>query len=445
MTTLKCERFVEVPEPTDQISQTTVFKDKATALAALADLYANLRSSSLLDGSLTGANFLTGAYSDELATVSAQSGDFRSFYNLSLLSTNSNIDQLWTSSYRNIYAANNILEGAALSGNALDETTKNNLIGESLALRALIHLYLSQLFGEIPYVETTDYQINKNIAKSKLPKINANITRDLLQAESLLTDDYPAPDRTRLNKSAVQLLLARVYLLQGNNALARDYANKTLNNTAYPMESSLDKVFLKGASSTIWQFAPVEDGANTLEGQNFIILNTPPPNAILSSNFINSFESGDLRFNHWINSISDGTETYYFPFKYKQYSLTPVSLEYSVILRIEEAYLISAEAENNLGNTNAALQKITPIRTRAGLATPASASTQQVKDLIIRERRHELFTEGAHRFFDLKRWNLLDTTMPVVKPNWQAYMQNWPLPQREILANQNLNPQNNGY
>jgi hypothetical protein len=45
---VQCEQFVEVPDPTDQISQAFVFKDKSTALAALADLYANLRSNSLL-------------------------------------------------------------------------------------------------------------------------------------------------------------------------------------------------------------------------------------------------------------------------------------------------------------------------------------------------------------------------------------------------------------
>lgn len=444
-TNVGCERFVEVPDPTDQISQSSVFKDKATALAALADLYANLRSNSLLDGTRSGANFLIGCYTDDLATVNNQTADYRSFYDLTVLSSNPAIDQLWTSSYRNIYAANNILEGVEKSGNALDEPTRNLLVGESLAIRGLLHLYLTGLFGEIPYLKTTDYQLNNSISKSSVSDIYDNIEKDLLRSESLLSEAYPTSEKTRLNKTSVQLLLARVYLYEGKYLEARNYAQRVSGNGSYSLEPSLDNVFLKDATSTIWQFAPVENGANTLEGQTYIVLGTPPPNAFLSPDLISSFDPGDLRLNHWINSVSDGTTNYFFPFKYKQYYLTPSSLEYSIVLRVEEAYLIAAEAENNLGNSAAALSNLRPIRTRAGLITPNSASLQQINSLILAERRHEFFTEGAQRFFDLKRTGLIDQTMKTVKPAWQNYMKFWPLPERELLVNKNLNPQNNGY
>ena len=140
-----------------------------------------------------------------------------------------------------------------------------------------------------------------------------------------------------------------------------------------------------------------------------------------------------------------GTDTYFYPFKYKQYAKTPASLEYSVMLRVEEAYLIAAEAENRLGNTAAALQNLSSIRSRAGLTTPAAATQSVIQNLIIQEKRHEFFTEGGHRFLDLKRWNLLETTLQPIKPQWQTFMKNWPLPQRELLVNSNLKPQNDGY
>src|SRR5690606_2730108 len=111
-----------------------------------------------------------------------------------------------------------------------------------------------------------------------------------------------------------------------------------------------------GAKSTLWQFAPIETGANTLEGQTYIIRNTPPPNGFLTEALMQSFEPGDLRRSQWTSTLSGGGVTYPFPFKYKQYAKTPGSQEYSVILRIEEAYLIAAEAENKLGNTTQALQ-----------------------------------------------------------------------------------------
>lgn len=443
--TVQCERFVEVDDPTDQISRTTVFKDRATALSALADVYANLRSNSLLDGSISGASFLTACYTDELATITNQQNGMRAFYDLTVQSTTSDVDYLWVSAYRNIYAVNSIIEGVAGSTAYLDEPTRNILTGEALAIRALLHLYISQLYGEVPYVGTTDYTTNQNMTKSTLPQIYSKLLSDLLQAEHLLSETYPAPDRTRINKTAVRLLLARVYLYHEDYEKARGYANLVTDNQAYALEASLANVFLKGAKSTVWQFAPVEAGANTLEGQTFIIRSTPPPYAFLTQNLLASFETGDLRLSQWTKSITGGNATYHFPFKYKQYTKTAASQEYSVILRIEEAYLIAAEAENKLGNTVTALQKLSKIRGRAGLTTPSAASPQEIQTMIIQERRHEFFTEGSHRFIDLKRWGLLTTTMQAVKPQWQHYMRNWPLPQRELLVNSNLKPQNDGY
>ena len=142
-----CERFVEVDYPTNQISQFTVFKDKSTALSALADVYANLRSNSLLSGNISGVTFLTGCYTDELQTNSTQQNGIKAFYDLTVQSTTPAVDDIWISAYRNIYAVNNIIDGVARSGAYLDESTRNTLTGEALAIRALLHLYLAGLYG----------------------------------------------------------------------------------------------------------------------------------------------------------------------------------------------------------------------------------------------------------------------------------------------------------
>lgn len=442
---IQCDDFIEVEDPNNQISQAMVFKDKATAYAALAEVYASLRSKTMLHGDITGIHFLTGSYTDELATVSNELGGFKNFYNLALQSNNSDIDALWINAYRQIYAVNNIIEGVEKSTTYLDEETRNILTGESLAIRGLLHLYLSGLFGEIPYVETTDYTSNQSISKSTLPEIYLKLKKDLVKAESLLNVNYPSGNKTRINKSAVQMLLARVYLYNKEYAKASEYAVLVITNNTYSLEANLSNVFLKDAKSTIWQFAPVTPGNNTLEGKYFIIPNTPPPYAFLTTNLVNSFESNDLRLTKWINKISDGQKTYYYAYKYKQHTSTATTLEYSVLLRIEEAYLIAAEAENELGNSNQALQKIKSLRTRVGLTTPSAASQSEIREIIIKERRHELFTESGHRFFDLKRWNILNSTMTTEKPSWKNNMKNWPLPQRELLVNPTLEPQNEGY
>jgi hypothetical protein len=65
--------------------------------------------------------------------------------------------------------------------------------------------------------------------------------------------------------------------------------------------------------------------------------------------------------------------------------------------------------------------------------------------MIVKQKKLEFFSEWGHRWFDLKRWNLLNEVMKNVKPNsWQAYMQWYPIPVGDILYNPNL-VQNEGY
>ena len=64
---------------------------------------------------------------------------------------------------------------------------------------------------------------------------------------------------------------------------------------------------------------------------------------------------------------------------------------------------------------------------------------------IRQERQVELFTEFGHRFFDLKRWGLLDEILNGIKPGWNETDRVLPLPEKELLVNPNLQPQNAGY
>lgn len=98
----------------------------------------------------------------------------------------------------------------------------------------------------------------------------------------------------------------------------------------------------------------------------------------------------------------------------------------NVFLRYTDLYLMFAEAANELGgpdnmiNGMSARTVIAAIRERAGLAQAttdtylASITTQEdMRTLIRNERRLELCFEG-HRFFDLRRWNMLDNIPDVI-------------------------------
>lgn len=440
-----CEKFLEVSEPTNQISQTTVFKDKKLALSALSDVYTNLRANGMLKGDLNGLNNLLGCYADEIMSYTNQALDYRTFYELNVQQNTSVVDAMWVNAYKQIYAVNNIIEGIEESHDYLDETTSNQIRGEAYFIRALLHFYLVNLYGEIPYIATTHYQDNQLAERMPITEVYTKLIADLKQAEQQLPSAYPSSSRVRANQAAAQLLLSRVYLYQKDWSKAKEYATKVVNNSLYLMEQDLSKTFLKDSKSVILQWMPADVGINTLEGQYFTFTTVPPANVALSSSLLNSFESNDQRKQKWIKTLSNSQNSYSHAYKYKLNNKTTTSQEYSIVLRVEEAYLILAESNNELGNTFEALANLNIIRTKAGLNIYSSTSQSDIRVAIFNERRHEFFTEFGHRFFDLKRSGQLDTVMGALKSNWKTYMAVLPIPERELFANPNLKPQNNGY
>lgn len=442
--TIGCEAFVDAGVPESQLSGAVVFEDVATARAALGNSYTLLRDNAMVTGTMNGLSILLGNYADEFVPYGALQPE-QAFFQNNLTPANDNIALVWNESYKVIYSLNAVIEGVTAS-QGIPESDRDVLIGEALLLRSLVYFHLVNLFGEIPYVESTDYRVNISVPKSPVAEVYARLIRDLTAAYEKLPEQYRTPLRTTPNKSVAAALLARVYLYMENWQLAFESAGKVINTTdLYTIETDPKAVFLKGSRSTLWQLSPGIEGAPTHEGQNFIFTAGPPPNRAIDYTLVDSFEPGDLRRELWIGSVTDGTDTWYYPHKYRQYSASSVSDEYSIVLRLEEMYLIRAEALAHLGDTGDALDDINAIRNRAGLPDALAGNMQELLDAIIKERRSELFTEQGHRWFDLRRTGRADSVLLLSKPGWAATDLLWPLPQNELRLNPSLLPQNPGY
>lgn len=439
-----CDNFVEVELPDSQLTGVKVFEDPTTANAAMADIYAKLRDSGLLTGNQLGISGRLGLYTDELTFYGSATDSETYFYNNSLLATDSNITDMWNVSYNQIYESNALIEGVANSV-ALPVATRNQFTGEALFVRALVHFYLLNLYGDIPYITTTDYEVNKLVSRMPTAQVYARIIADLDTARELLPEEYLAPSRVRPNKSTADALLARAYLYSGAWAEAANSASAVINNPAYVWETNLDNIFLKESTTTIWQFQPKTEGRNTDEGATFIFASGPPYYAALNNALVNAFDPADLRRSHWVGSVTDGTDTWYYANKYKQNDNTGSSVEYSIVFRLAEQYLIRAEARARQGELIGALEDLNKIRSNAGLPDTNAVTADQIVDAVITERRFEFFTEYGHRFFDLKRTGNLDAVLSPAKPGWNATDALWPLPATDLIANPNLRPQNAGY
>lgn len=439
-----CDSFVDVELPGSQLSSTAVFKDYSTANAALTDIYSKIRDRGLLTGNGSGLSNQLGNYTDELVPYGMPSNTSFNFYFNTLLPTTPDMADYWNATYNQIYAANAIIEGVAIS-NGLTTTQKNQLSGEALFIRALSHLYLVNLYGDIPFVTQTDYKSNSVVTRMPAEKVYELIIKDLQESEQKLGTNYSNTHRILPNRYAVKALLARTYLYSGAFAQAANEASAILNQTELYHLEDLNEVFLIDSSETIWQLQSADEGQNTQEGLFFIFQSGPPPSVALSENLVQSFSSDDQRLSAWIQPVSDGTSVWYHVFKYKEQDYTPVSLEYSVVFRLAEQYLIRAEARANQGDLIGAKEDLNKIRNRADLKNTTAVSKEEILQAILLERKWELFTEHGHRFFDLKRFGELDSQLSPVKPGWKTTSRLFPLPQTELSTNPNLRPQNPGY
>lgn len=435
-----CEDFLETDDPTGQISHENIFEDENTATAAVTTMYAKLRDEVLLTGNTLGLGVQMGLYADELGYYGSPGQFLEPFFQHQIIASNAMVSRIWNSSYNLVYMANATIGGLEAS-QTLPEEVKGQLLGEALFIRAMTHFYLVNLFGDIPYITTTDYEVNRQVSRMQENLVYDNILIDLIKAKILLGDIYVSGERIRANKWVVSALLGRVYLYLGQWENAENESGLLINNTSMYNLANIEEEFLKTSHSAILQLKTKMEGFSTTEALTFVFTSGPPPSTALNEGFVAGMEGNDLRRLHWVGEVTDGTNFWYYPNKYKQ----GTGLQYSVVFRLAEQYLIRAEARARQNNISGAQQDINMIRQRAGLQDTPASTPEELLQAILNERRFELFTEHGHRWFDLRRFGIAAEILSSIKPGWQPTDILLPIPESELLMNPNLNPQNPGY
>ena len=444
---LSCSDFIVVDSPKTELVKATVFENDDTANAAVLGLYNQMRTSGFASGDLMSVSFVCGLASDELLSYSINpsiSQELEQFNKNNLISANTIVESLWNQSYNFVYQSNAILEGLENESSKVSEEMQSQLTGEAKFIRAFCHFYLVNLFGDVPLVLTTHWDENKKIQRTPSDIVYEQIITDLQESIAILGDNYSHSndEKVRINKKASQALLARVYLFTNNWISAEQEATHIIDSGIYNLET-FENSFLKNNNEAIWQLS--SDYGNSSEAYTYFSSGLPA-NAAFTSELWAAFEIEDQRKTHWVNSSTDGTSQYYFPYKYKAITPQPIT-EYTTILRLAELYLIRAEARSEQEKLTEALQDVNAIRARAGLIALGSLSKDQLIEAILQEKRIEFFTEWGHRWLDLKRKNVVDDYMQVVKPNsWQTAAQLFPIPESQLTNSASTsNSQNPGY
>ena len=436
-----CEKFVDVGNPRTQLLDSLVFKDFKTAETAVLQVYIDVRKNSEASEGC-GKDFQY--YTDDMITYTIDPNQpiFKFFHNIVTDKDETTITKHWEAPYSAIYKANRVIIGLDQSNEMLP-AHKNQLKGEALFLRALLHWRLANTFGAVPYITSINYVENTNAAKQPKEKVFELVQKDVELAASLLPVNYPTADRVRVNKKVAEAFLAQIYLYTKQWEKAENMATEIISATGtYQLETDITKTFLKGSKETIWQFAESGPGYATSEAGYYALSVSPEvytAYGVLTDDLMNSFEAGDMRKTTWVGQYSTGGKSWNFAYKYKERStIASGSPELSIVMRLSELYLIRAEARAERENFIGAQEDLDAIRSKANLGGTAAADKPSLRAAILKERRVELFCEYAHRFFDLKRTGTITQVLSPKKPNWTDEDIDFPISEKQKLLNPNL-------
>lgn len=435
-----CKDSIEIDYPNDKINREDVFENISTAKSALSYLYSRIVNTPLFNFGSSGISYNLSLTTDELQYFGS---DLNLIYSNQVDALNPSFSEhWWNESYKDIYAINAFIEGM-ITSTLIKKEDKNQLLGEAYTLRALYYQTLTKIFGDIPYTTTTNFNYNTTIGKTSHSSVLELIEKDILLSLDLLDYSYRGSERIYINKATSELLLSENYLLQKRYDKAEVYAKNIVNNTLYKLEADLDNVFKKNATSTIFQINQTTTLQPTPQATLYLFKSIIASSS-LTTMFFNGFDNNDLRKAKWINNISINGITYYQPFKYK--NLQNNTDEYGVFFRLEEAYFYLAESLAYQDKTAEATKVLNEIRDKRGLS-PLSLNLSKdnfIKELLI-EANKEFFTEGGHRFYDLKRNKMLQQELTQNKATWKTRNILFPIPEKQILINKNLLPNNQGY
>ena len=379
--------------------------------------------------------------------------------------SNSTLGGTYSDAYALIFRANQIL----FYVQNFEGESKNNIIAEAKALRALAHFNLVTFFAKIPtqsgdantslgiaYVEEPD----PNIEPSRLSVAESynKIIEDLLDAKSKINPSNPAG---RMNVDAVNVLLSRVYLYMGEWQKSINAANQVDFQIA--SRDNIVGVWEDTNRDGLIFYIPNVDpilgnsiGVSWSQGSMTSLI----PEYVTSFQLNNLFAGDDIRKEAYTfdGSSTSGGNTYNYNGIKKLFGRpgqTNGEVDYK-ILRAAEVYLNKAEAHFNLGNESSARSALSELRTRRYLNPPNGESGLDLRDAIRLERRLE-FAFEYQRFFDLKRWGLsvnrtnagdqadgLGTPSDVLNLTAGSALFQLPLSQQSLDVNPNLQ-QNPGY
>ncbi|MBD3275104.1 MAG: RagB/SusD family nutrient uptake outer membrane protein [Candidatus Marinimicrobia bacterium] len=342
------------------------------------------------------------------------------------------VRQNWDGLFEGLYRTNLLLERLAeLDDNASNSEAK----GVAHYFRAYTYYNLVTRWGDVPIIKENT---REKVARDSEQDVWAFIEEELQQAISLAPPASGTSSYYYVSREAAEALMARVALARENWSQGESLAEGLINSGMYSLEDDYSAIFEKENTNTetIFALRNMMGEGNTI-GRLFVDYGWPTVGSdVLEApqDLLDTYENDSLRYKETFIMFDDEPMC-------TKYLGGAQGGDHIIISRIAEMYLISAEAKARLMDIPGGLDRLNELRQQRGLDDLDISDMDQFMEAVLRERRTELVYEGF-RFYDLVRTNRAIDEVPTITAEYQKL---FPIPQRELNLNENLQPQNMGY
>lgn len=424
-------------------------------------------------------------------------GALSEFANFTFGPGNEHINRLWRSYYRIILRSNLVFDkvGKWVPTAENDKELRTRILGEAYFLRAWSYSQLVSLFGRVPIKDSWEdrYEFTAPRADS-IEEIWRLVEKDLKQAINSLPTHYDDANKGRATSGAAVALLGKAYLYQqkyteaaitftllGNHPYQYSLIPKFEENFLSFNENNAESVFevqlehVPG-TNTWYMFGGQEwwGGGATHSGRAMEYGWNDWQNVFISDAAVEAFTYNDEAGKSYIdpravmtfygfplkggdtdycNNCTGGAKPYpyqvsgdrwkkYNNYENKEKEGLPEGSINARLIRFSDVLLMHAEALIETGDFDKALNLINTVRERVGAFKYTSLGNyENAVKILRRERQIELCGE-QHRYFDLKRWGIIRTTINNEK---QATGHGTPFRQKDLLlpipqTEKDLNP-----
>jgi hypothetical protein len=468
--------FLEVPpqgqQPADQF-----WTSEADATKAVNSIYANLRGWTEVAFAPIALESLGSDDTETGSDPSDGSVPFMNTYNnFTVTSTQGQLSDFWNGRYQSINLCNQVIDN--IPAISMDANLKARYIAEAKFVRAYEYFRLVRAFGDVPLrlhlpKDASEY----NLPRTPKTQVWSAIEQDLTDAASVLPTNYAGADVQKATKGAALALHAKVGMYQAKWTDVKNYTDQVIALGKYALFPNYEQLFRVQNEFSVESIFEINakhvpgncDASNSqysqVQGVRGVArggwgFNVP------TTDLANAYEPGDPRKDATIIFRGETTpegdvipgsvpnpmynQKSYMPFTDPSNQDCNEGADQNIrVLRFAEVLLMNAEANNELGNSAAAIDALEKVRARArggnNAILPKVTTTDKtaLRDAIWKERRVELAME-FDRYFDVIRQGRAAAVFGPL--GWKANKNEvWPIPQSEIDLSAGVLTQNPGY